>query len=453
MTITNNVLLTDLYQLTMMQAYHDNDMHGIAAFEFFARKLPANRGFLLAAGLEQVLDYLENLHFTDEDLHWARRSGFFTDTFVNWLGDLRFTGDVDAMPEGTAFFPDQPVLRVVAPIPEAQLVESRIVNLLHFQSLIATKAARCVLAAPGKQLVDFGFRRAHGAEAGLLAARASYLAGFDGTATVLAAPEFGIPVFGTMAHSFVQAHDDEMDSMERFAHSQPNNVVLLIDTYDTEAAAEKVVSLASRLRQQGIAVKAVRLDSGDLADHAFKVRRILNDGGCEDIRIFCSGGLDEFFLQDMTSKNAPIDGFGIGTRLDTSNDAPYLDCAYKLVEYAGIPRRKRSEGKATWPGRKQVYRLFDSERRMRGDVLALAGEHCEGTGLLQPVMRGGDRLQKPETPERIRQRVEETLESLPGKIRSLTPTGEYPVAVSPGLSDMTRQLDSRSFKGLGQAAS
>ena len=358
-TTSANALLTDLYQLTMLQAYYRYGMEETAAFEFFSRKLPGKRGFLLAAGLEQVLEFLENLRFTSRDLAWIESSGLFSRDLLERLVDFRFTGDVDAMPEGTAFFPDEPILRVTAPMPEAQLVESRVVNFLHFQTVIATKAARCVMAAPGKLLVDFGFRRAHGSEAGLLAARASYLAGFNGTATVQAAPEFGIPVYGTVAHSFIQAHDSEMEALERFAHSQPGNVVLLIDTYDTEAGAEKVVTLASRLREQGIAVKAVRLDSGDLAEHARRVRKILDDGGCQDVRIFSSGGLDEFALQDFLRSGAPIDGFGIGTRLDTSSDAPYLDCAYKLVEYAGIPRRKRSEGKATFPGRKQVYRRFD----------------------------------------------------------------------------------------------
>jgi len=438
-----SVLLTDLYQLTMLQGYDHYGMDEPAAFEFFVRKLPAGRGFLLAAGLEQVLQYLEGLRFSAADIAWARQSGFFTDACLDRLRDLRFTGDVDAMPEGTVFFRDEPILRVTAPMPEAQLVESRIVNLLHFQTLIATKAARCVLAAPARQLVDFGFRRAHGAEAGLLAARASYLAGFDGTATVLAAAEFSIPVFGTMAHSFVQAHDDEADAMERFARSQPDNVVLLIDTYDTEAAADRVVELSRKLGEQGIAVKAVRLDSGDLADHAFKVRRILDAGGCEGIRIFSSGGLDEYALAELLARGAPIDGFGVGTRLDTSADAPYLDCAYKLVEYAGVPRRKRSEGKATWPGRKQVLRTFGDNRRMGGDTLALADEELPGEPLLEPVMRAGERVHGPESLAVVRRRVATNLETLPDGLRKLKPDGAFPVEISPRLQELTAAFDRR----------
>ena len=236
-----SALLTDLYQLTMLQGYFDQRMDGTAVFEFFVRKLPAKRNFLIAAGLEQVLHFLETVQFSPQELEWIAGYGAFRPPFVRYLETFRFSGDVHAMPEGTVFFPNEPIVRVTAPIAEAQLVESRLINLLHFQTLIASKAARSVLTAPDKLLVDFGLRRAHGAEAGLLAARASYLAGFAGSATVLVAPLFGVPIYGTMAHSFVQAHDDETAAFDHFAHSLPENVILLIDTYDTEAAAEKVV--------------------------------------------------------------------------------------------------------------------------------------------------------------------------------------------------------------------
>ncbi|MDE2310778.1 MAG: nicotinate phosphoribosyltransferase, partial [Betaproteobacteria bacterium] len=272
----NSALLTDLYQLTMLQGYHDSGMEEVAVFEFFVRKLRPGRGFLMAAGLEQVLEFLEGLHFSSEELAWLASTGRFSREFLARLETLHFTGDVHAMPEGTVFFPNEPILRVTAPIAQAQLVETRLINLLHFQTLIASKAARMVLMAPDKLLVDFGLRRAHGAEAGLLAARASYLAGFTGTSNVLAGMQFGIPLFGTMAHSFVQAHADETLAFEHFAHAQPDNVVLLIDTYDTEAAASKVVALAPQLKRQGIRIKGVRIDSGDLADHARKVRQILD---------------------------------------------------------------------------------------------------------------------------------------------------------------------------------
>src|SRR5205809_995845 len=276
---TTNALLTDLYQLNMMQAYLDHGETKTAVFEFFVRKLPDRRGFLLAAGLEQALTFLEQLRFSPDDIEWLRASGRFRRELIDYLAAFRFSGDVHAMPEGTAFFADEPILRVTAPLPEAQLVETRLMNYLQFQSMIAAKAARMVLAAPGKLLVDFGLRRAHGGDAGLLAARASYIAGFAGTATVLADRLFGIPIFGTMAHSFIQAHDDEVAAFELFAQSRPDNVVLLIDSYDTEAAARKVVALAPRLKAAGIAIRGVRLDSGDLVALAKRVRRILDEGG------------------------------------------------------------------------------------------------------------------------------------------------------------------------------
>src|SRR6266446_148999 len=284
----SGVLLTDLYQLTMLQAYVRRGMGESAVFELFVRSLPPARGFLLAAGLEQALEYLETLRFTAEDLAWVAREGRFDPAFVDYLARLRFTGEVHALPEGTVFFADEPILRVTAPLPEAQLVESRLLNLLHFQTLVASRAAPLPRRAPGKLLVDFGMRRAHGAEAALLAARASYLAGLAGSATVLANLRFGIPVYGTMAHSFVQAHDDEAEAFAHFAADDPEHAVHLLDTYHTEEAAAKVVALA----RAGVAVKGVRLDSGDLAEHARRVRRILDAGGLREVTIFASGNLD-----------------------------------------------------------------------------------------------------------------------------------------------------------------
>jgi nicotinate phosphoribosyltransferase len=397
----------------------------------------------MAAGLEQALDFLENLQFSKEEIDWLRQNYRFTDGFLDYLANLRFTGDVDAMPEGTMFFANEPIIRVTAPLPEAQLVETRLINILHFQSLVASKAARMVLAAPGKQLVDFGLRRAHGAEAGLMAARASYLAGFAGTATVLARKDFGIPIFGTMAHSFIQAHDDETAAFSAFARSRPDNLVLLIDTYDTEAAARKVVQLAPSLKEAGINVRGVRLDSGDLIVLSKHVRRILDDGGLQDVTIFASGGLDEDELARMMYANAPIDGFGVGTSLTTSSDAPALDCAYKLQEYAGIPRRKRSVGKATWPGRKQVWRSFGEDGRMRGDVLALQDDQQVGEPLLIPVMRHGQRLASPPTLAGIRKKAADGLAQLPDSLRRLSDGTTLSVTVAPGLIALAEEVDRR----------
>ena len=436
-----SVLLTDLYQLTMLQAYVEKGMEEPAVFEFFIRKLPAKRAFLMAAGLEQVLDYLEHLRFQPDELNWLAGSGRFSTAFIDHLARLRFTGNVHAMPEGTIFFPDEPIVRITAPLPQAQLVETRLMNLLHFQTLVASKAARSVLVASGKLLVDFGLRRAHGAEAGLLAARASYLAGFSGTATVEAGHFFGIPLYGTMAHSFVQAHTDETEAFEHFAHAQPAHLVLLIDTYDTEAAAGKVVALAPRLKQKGINVKGVRLDSGDLAEHATKVRRILNDGGLADVQIVASGNLDEYALQALIASNAPIDSFAVGTAMTTSADAPYLDCAYKLQEYAGRPCRKRSEGKATWPGRKQVYRHYGADNRIAKDIVTLADDPQEGEALVQPAMRGGQRLAPPSPLSQLRERAATELARLPEHLRRLQDSPPVPVQISQSLLNLAKSVD------------
>ncbi len=437
-------LLTDLYQLTMLQTYLERGMTDTAVFEFFVRKIPENRGFLLAAGLEQALDFLEELHFGEEELEWIRNSGKFASDLADHLEGMRFDGEVHALPEGTVCFADTPILQVIAPLPVAQLVESRLINLLHFQTLIASKAVRCVLAAPEKLLVDFGMRRAHGAEAGLLAARACWLAGFAGSATVLANPFYGVPVFGTMAHSFILAHESETAAFESFARSHPDNVVLLIDTWDTEAAARKVVKLAPRLAEAGIRIKAVRLDSGDLADHARKVRRILDEGGLKDTGIFCSGNLDEYRIAELLAEQAPIDGFGIGTRLDTSADAPYLDSAYKLMAYAGRPVRKRSEGKATWPGRKQVWRRLDTEGNWEQDILGLADESHPGRPLLVPVMKNGRRLHSPESMERIRARVQSEVASLPETALRIHAPVAPRVTPSEALCELARELDAEA---------
>ncbi len=418
-------LLTDLYQLTMLQAYFERDMNDTAVFELFVRKLPPGRDFLVAAGLEQALEFLEGLRFGDEELDWVEGSRLFGPAFAARLAQLRFTGDVHAMPEGTVFYPDEPVLRVVAPLPEAQLIETRVLNLVHFQTVIASKAARLRRAAPGKRLIDFGLRRAHGGEAGLLAARAAYLAGFDGSATALAAPLFGIPVFGTMAHSFVQAHDSEAEAFAHFAAAFPENAVLLIDTYDTVEGARRAVGAAKKL-------KGVRLDSGDLDALSRQVRKILDEAGHKEAVIFASGNLDEARVAALVAAGAPIDSFGIGTGLTTSADAPYLDAVYKLEEYAGQPRRKRSTGKATWPGRKQVYRHYHDDGRFRRDVVGLEGDAQPGEPLLRQAMARGRRLPQPELAA-SRAHCLAQLQRLP--------QAEYPVEISASLRALAEQVD------------
>ena len=434
-------LLVDLYQLTMLQAYFDAGMEETAVFEFFIRRLPGTRSFLLAAGLEQALEYLQTLSFEPSHLERVAVIGGFHPPFLDWLSRLRFTGDVHAMPEGTVFFPNEPILRVTAPLPQAQFVETRLINLLHFATLIASKAARCVIAAPGKLLVDFGLRRAHGAEAGVLAARAAFLAGFAGTATV-AAGRFGIPLYGTMAHSYVQACGDETVAFERYARSHPDNCVLLIDTYDTEAAAHKVAALAPRLRAEGIAIKAVRIDSGDLAALAVKVRSIFDASDCREIGIFASGGLEERRIADLVERGAPIGGFGVGTELVTSGDAPYLDCAYKLQEYASRPTRKRSPGKATWPGRKQVVRTSREDGTFAADALTLESAESAGERLLQPVMIAGRRVPPSPSLTAARAYAQSQLARLPQGLRGLDPPAQpYAVHIAPELAALAERVD------------
>ena len=444
-------LLTDLYQLNMMQAYLDHGETQTAVFEFFVRTLPERRRFLLAAGLEQALEFLENLRFSAADVDWLKSTGRFKQNLIDYVGDFRFTGDVHAMPEGTAFFASEPILRVTAPLPAAQLVETRLINILHFQSLVAAKAARCLLAAPGKLLVDFGLRRAHGAEAGLMAARASYLAGFAGTATVLAGEQFGIPLYGTMAHSFIESFDDEAAAFEAFARSRPDGLTLLLDTYDMEAAARKVVALAPRLKSAGITIRSVRLDSGDLAALAASVRKILDQGGLKEVAIFASGGLDEDSLAAFMRNAAPIDGYGVGTSLTTSADVPNVDCVYKLQEYAGVPRRKLSEKKATWPGRKQVWRRYGADGRMEGDVLTIEGHDQAGEPLIKPVMKDGRRVTPVEPLMAIRERAKRELQRLPEPLRRLEPDATYRVEVAPELQALAAEVDRRMQSRLARA--
>jgi nicotinate phosphoribosyltransferase len=441
MTPSASPLTTDLYQLNMVQAYLDRGEDKEAVFEFFIRRLPERRGFLLAAGLDDALAFLETLHFSPDDIAWLKATGRFRGNLIDYLAAFRFSGDVHAIPEGTACFAGEPLLRVTAPLPMAQLIETRLINILHFQTMIASKAARMVLAAPGKILSDFGLRTAHGAEAGLFSARASYIAGFASAANVLAGERYGIPIVGTMAHSYVQVHNDETQAFDNFARSRPEGVVLLIDTYDTLAGARKVVELAPRLKADGIVIRGVRIDSGDLVAMSKKVRAILDAGGLKDVIILVSGGINEDVLQKMAAAKAPIDGFGIGVNLDASIDAPSLDCAYKLQDYAGKPRRKLSEGKVTWPGRKQVWRSTGGDGRMRRDVLSLENDTQPGDQLIVPVMRAGKRLGAVPTLAQIRVRAAGELARLPEPLRRLERDFDYPIEVADALVALAREAD------------
>jgi nicotinate phosphoribosyltransferase len=439
----NGLLVTDLYEMTMLEAYLSSGMRDRAIFEFFVRKLPRGRSFLMAAGLEQVVRFLLQARCSEDELVWLRRSDMFSPELIDFLASFQFTGNVEAIPEGTLFFADEPVVRVSAPLLQAQLVETRLINFLQYQTLVATKAARMILAAPSKDLIDFGLRRAHSGEAGVLAARASYIAGFAGTATVPAGMLFGIPIFGTMAHSYVQVHGSEKEAFLSFAHSRAKKAFFLIDTYDTERAARKVTGLAPSLAAEGIAVRGVRIDSGDLGRHARNVRAILDEGGLKAAQIMASGGIDEYRLRELTRTAAPIDSYGIGTSLVVSDDAPALDCAYKLKAYAGEPKRKRSEGKAYWPGPTQIFRRYGQEGRLEGDVVGCADEHLSGEPLLRPVIVEGKLVVPLPELAALRKHAHDQLQRLPEELKPLDADPCYPVEISSRLRRLADEVDQK----------
>jgi nicotinate phosphoribosyltransferase len=427
-----SALLTDLYQLTMAQAYVAEGLEEPAAFELFFRTMPAGRNYFVAAGLDDVLAYLEHLHFTEDDLAYLRRQGTFSGAFLDRLEGLRFTGDVYAVPEGTAVFPNEPLVQVVAPLPEAQLVETLVLNQVHFQTVAATKAARVVSAAAGRAVVDFGSRRAHGADAALKVARTSYLAGATGTSLVLAGKLYGIPVFGTMAHSYIQAHDDEAEAFADFARLYPDTT-LLVDTYDTLRGVRKVIDLCRRLGDRA-PIRAVRLDSGDIGALAEQARQMLDEAGLGRVQIFVSGEMDEYRIAELLARGAPIDGFGVGTRMAVAEGASHLDMAYKLVEYAGRGRTKLSTSKTIYPGRKQVFRTVEGGRMVR-DVIGRHDEDLPGRPLLEPVMRGGGHLAAGRIGlEEAREHARHEWERLPDALRRLDRAEPpYPVETSAAL--------------------
>lgn len=433
-------LFTDLYALTMLQAYVREGLEETAVFDFFIRRLPERWHYVIACGVADVLDYVENLSFSQPALDYLAGLEGFTPEFIDYLADFRFTGDVYALPEGTVAFPGAPLVEVVAPLPQAQLVETLVINQVHFQTLMASKAARVVQAARGATVVDFGSRRAHGADAAVKGARAFHVAGVDATSNVLAGQRYGIPVRGTMAHSYVQAHDDEMEAFRQFAALYPETV-LLVDTYDTLAGVERVAALA-RERGGAFRVRAIRLDSGDLATLAQTARRILDDAGLQHVEIFASNSLDEYAIADLVARGAPIDGYGVGTRMSVSHDAPALDCAYKLVAYAGRGRMKLAAGKSALPGRKQVFREWRNGVMAR-DTISLADERpAEGTPLLVPVMRGGKRLPAGRDDlAAARERARQQREALPPRLCALhSADPPYPVAVSAVLASERDRL-------------
>lgn len=442
----NASALTDLYQLTMLQAYVREGFHQRATFDLFVRTMPRNRNFLLACGLDDALRYLETVSFPPDVLDYLESQGQFSERFLRWLQEFRFQGDVFAVPEGTPIFANEPLLEVVAPLPQAQLAESFLLNQVTFQTVLASKAARVVGAASDRRVVDFGMRRVHGTDAAMKAARAFYIAGLHGTSNVLAAQVYGIPVSGTVAHSYIEAHDDELQAFRAFADLYPDTV-LLVDTYDTLEGVRKVVQLAEELGE-AFRVSAIRLDSGNLEELAVEARRILDHAGLQSVRIFASGGLDEAGIEPLVERDVPIDGFGVGTKLGVSIDSPMVDSVYKMVAYGGRGRMKLSPGKATWPCRKQVFRQYEDGEPQR-DVLGLHDESVPGTPLLRKVMEGGERLPAGrEDLDVLRRRAAREIESLPRRLRQLKPADPpYEVEIGEGL----RAERDRIQAGMGTA--
>ena len=445
-------LFTDLYELTMAQTYFAQGMSGQATFGLFARSYPPNRGYFVCAGLEDVLDYLETLSITPQAVDYLHATGMFTGEFLEYIGGIRFTGRVRALPEGRVFFTNEPALEVDAPIIEAQLAETVIINRLNFQTLQATKAARCVWAAQGRGISDFGARRAPGVDAGLAMARSGYVAGFQSTSNVLAAERYDIPPAGTMAHSLITAFPTELEAFRAYAHAFPDRTILLLDTYDTIAGAHNAAIVGREMAAAGHKLVGVRLDSGDYADLSRKVRRILDDAGLDYVRIVASGGIDEYEIERLVKEGAPIDLFGAGTKVTTSADAPYSDMSYKLACYDGQPVMKLSPEKVSPPGAKQVYRITDGNGQFERDVVALREEDSPGgEPLLETVMEGGQKTRSSPTLAEMRDRFNQDFSRLDDHFKQLRNPPPYPVTYSPGLQRLTGQVQGRILESLEDA--
>ena len=437
-------LLTDQYELTMAASYHKHGMNGTATFDLFVRELPPNRNFLVAAGIEHAIDHLQSLSFEPDDIDYLSSLDLFDEDFLGFLGGLRFTGEVWAMPEGEIYFGGEPLLSVTAPLIEAQVVETYLLNATTFPSSIASKSARLQIAARGRSFVDFSLRRDHGPGAGLLAARAAYIGGADATSNVLAGKRYGLPLTGTMAHSYVMSFDSEIEAFRTFARDFPTRAVLLIDTYDVEEGARRAAMVAEELRSEGVRLAGVRIDSGDLAVLTTAVRKILDESGCGDVPIFLSGDLDEYRIAELVDEGIPADAFGVGTQLGTSADAPALGGVYKLVADEHGPKMKTSTGKVSRPGRKQIFRC--EENRYVEDILALAGEAPRnGRPLLHKVMENGTRTRAAESLDTMRDRCREGIARLPAHLRSLESSrAPYPVTLSTALAELTKEAATRT---------
>ncbi|TRZ94916.1 nicotinate phosphoribosyltransferase [bacterium] len=443
--IKNLSLLVDLYELTMAQAYFYYKKDNLATFDLFVREMPCNRSYLVAAGLEDALDYIINLRFKHEDLRCLRKINVFSEDFLDYLKNFRFRGEIWAMPEGTIFFANEPVIRVTGPIIEAQIIESFLLNTISLQTMIASKASRVVAAARGREVYDFSLRRTHGADAGLKVGRAAYLAGFSGTSNVLAGESYHIPVVGTMAHSYVMSFRYEIDSFLAYSNLFPRKTILLVDTYDPKKGIQNAITIGLYLKEQGYRLQGIRLDGGGILALSKLARRMFDRAGLGYVKIFASGNLDEFRIKDLLSRGAKIDSFGVGTNMGTSSDAPSLDVVYKISEVSDkknnfLPTMKFSPGKITYPGRKQVFRVFDKNKRFVKDIIGLDHEDMRGKALLKRVLDKGKITYKSENLDRARERLQDNLRQLPRSLREVYTRHKYTVEISAGLKKLQRIL-------------
>lgn len=453
----NVALLLDLYELTMAQGYWEAGKHSLeATFDLFVRNLPSNRGYLLNAGLEEVLEYIDNLRFTTEDIDYLKKQNLFKENFLDYLIRFKFSGDIWAMPEGEIFFPNEPVIRVTASIIEAQILESFLLNTVNLQAMIATKASRVVLTVGGKKVFDFALRRTHGQDAALKVARSSYIAGFAGTSNVLAGKIYGIPIVGTMAHSYVMCFKKELESFLSYSQSFPDRTILLVDTYDTKRGIEAAIKVGLSLKEQGHKLLGIRLDSGDLVALSKIAREKLDKADLKDVGIFASGNLDEYKIHKLLKEGAIINSFGVGTKMGVSEDAPFVDVIYKISEVMDgegnfLPTMKLSKDKTTFPGRKQVYRIQDSKGKFIKDILALEGEKINGRPLLKKVVQKGKIIYAKPTLTQIQDYASNNLVALSLRYKRLIKPATYPVIISAGLKRLTGDLTSEIKKRQNQA--
>ncbi len=419
----STALFTDLYELTMAQSYLEHRKTGNAIFSLFVRRLPQERNFLVSCGLQTLVEYLANFQFTQEDIEYLRSLNKFSEPFLDYLGKYRFHGKLYAIPEGRIVFQNEPLIQVEGSLPEVQILETLVINVIHFQTLIAAKAARNYLVGQGKMLVDFGLRRSHMPMAGIFAARAAYIAGFDGTSDIEAGRRFGIPVFGTMAHSYVMAFSSEEEAFRAFAKTFPKSALLLIDTYDTVAGANIVAKMA----REGVPITGVRIDSGDIPSQVVAVRKILNEAGLNQAKIFISSGVDEYSIDSWLREGLPIDAFGVGTHFITSSDIPYLDMAYKLTEYEGQPKFKTSPGKVTFPFKRQIVRFYENGIMARDETLPM-GNPVEGEPLVELYMDNGEVVRPLAVAKEIREIFLQDVRRVPPSMRGLKKE-EYSVVI------------------------